>query len=152
MKQLWLFVHLLGFTMWLGGGLAAMMIGIASRQTPREALSHVVRLLGVVHRTLIFPGSLAAVISGLAMTLVIYGSPGAALIVGRWLMAMQGFGLAAALLNWVVLLPNVSRLARLDPVAHAAQFDVLRQRQARFGMIAGLLGLLALLAGALGRP
>ena len=28
MIQFWLFLHLLGFTMWLGGGLAVMVAGI----------------------------------------------------------------------------------------------------------------------------
>ncbi|MEA2723721.1 MAG: hypothetical protein QOH59_1492, partial [Gemmatimonadales bacterium] len=30
MTRLWLFLHLLGFTMWLGGAIAAMIIGIAA--------------------------------------------------------------------------------------------------------------------------
>ena len=37
MIRFWLFLHLLGFTMWLGGGLAAMVAGIAgeARRTAR---------------------------------------------------------------------------------------------------------------------
>ena len=38
MNHFWLFVHLLGFTMWLGGGLAAMFIGIAAKAEDRSSL------------------------------------------------------------------------------------------------------------------
>src|SRR5205085_1093376 len=35
MIRLWLLLHLLGFTMWLGGGLAAMAAGIAGKREDR---------------------------------------------------------------------------------------------------------------------
>jgi len=69
-----------------------------------------------------------------------------------WLMAMQGAGLVGALLNLAVMLPTASRAARIDPTGpDGAFFDELRNRMRVMGMIAGTLGLIALIAGAMVR-
>ena len=142
--------HLLGFTMWLGGGLSAMFIGLASRREPRDRQSTAMRMLATIYQTLVLPGSLLTVVSGLVWSLLMYGGPTVA-GVSHWLMAMQGTGLLAALVTLVVLVPGAGKLVRVDPVAQPDLFDALRKKQARFGMISGLLGLLALFAGAMGR-
>ncbi len=151
MRHLWILAHLLGFTMWLGGGLSAMFIGLASRREPRDRLSTAMRMLAAVYQALVLPGSLLAVVSGLVLSLLMYGGPTVA-GVSHWLMAMQGTGLLAGLVTLVVLIPGAGKLVRIDPVAQPDLFDALRKKQARFGMISGLLGLLALFAGAMGRP
>lgn len=150
MRHLWLIVHLFGFTMWLGGGLAAMVIGITSRREPRDRLSTAMRMLAAIYQALVLPGSLLAVVSGLVLSLLMYGGPTVA-GVSHWLMAMQGLGLAAAVVTLVVLVPGAGKLVRVDPVAQADLFDALRKKQARFGMISGLLAVLALVAGGMGR-
>ena len=61
MVRFWLFLHLLGFTMWIGGGLAAMMAGIAARREGREALGAVARTQAAAHKAIIAPGALLAV-------------------------------------------------------------------------------------------
>lgn len=152
MRHVWIFVHLLGFVMWLGGALGAMTLGILVRRESREHYAPVMRLMAGIYRGLILPGSLATVVSGLVLTLIIYGNPGALGAVSHSLMAMQGTGLLAALITLIVLVPNAAKLVRIDPVGQAAQFDALRAKQARLGMVSGLLGLLALVFGALGRP
>ena len=151
MRHLWILAHLLGFTMWLGGGLSAMFIGLASRREPRDRLSTAMRMLAAVYQALVLPGSLLAVVSGLVLSLLMYGGPTVA-GVSHWLMAMQGTGLLAGLVTLEVLIPGAGKLVRIDPVAQPDLFDALRKKQARFGMISGLLGLLALFAGAMGRP
>ena len=151
MRHLWILAHLLGFTMWLGGGLSAMFIGLASRREPRDRLSTAMRMLAAVYQAMVLPGSLLAVVSGLVLSLLMYGGPTVA-GVSHWLMAMQGTGLLAGLVTLVVLIPGAGKLVRIDPVAQPDLFDALRKKQARFGMISGLLGLLALFAGAMGRP
>ena len=151
MRHLWILAHLLGFTMWLGGGLSAMFIGLASRREPRDRLSTAMRMLAAVYQAMVLPGSLLAVVSGLVLSLLMYGGPTVA-GVSHWLMAMQGTGLLAGLVTLVVLIPGAGKLVRIDPVAQPDLFDGLRKKQARFGMISGLLGLLALFAGAMGRP
>ncbi len=137
--------------MWLGGGLSAMFVGLASKREPREHLGTAMRMLAAIYQALVLPGSLLAVVSGLVLSLMMYGGPTVA-GVSHWLMAMQGTGLLAALITLLVLVPGAGKLVRVDPVAQPDLFDALRKKQARFGMISGLLGLLALYAGAMGRP
>lgn len=152
MRHLWIFVHLLGIVLWLGGGLAAMTIGLSLRQAPRDQLASGVRILSLIYGRLMLPGSVATVVSGLVLTLLMYSGPGALGAASHLLMTMQGAGLVAALITLLLLTPGAARLVRVDPIAQAAQFDQLRARQARLGMISGVFGLIALIAGAWGRP
>lgn len=148
MTRLWLFLHLLGFVMWMGGGLAAMFAGIAAKSEDRAGLGAVVRAQSAVQRIIIGPGALLTVLSGLMLTFALTGMAG----VSIWLMVMQGAGLVGALLTLFVAVPTAIRLARLDPIgANAAYFDELRKRQKVVGVIWGALGLLALVGGSLVR-
>ena len=152
MRHFWIFLHLLGYVMWLGGALGAMAVGLSARREARDQLGAAARLLASIYRSVILPGALATVVSGLVLTLIVFGGPGATAAVNQPLMVMQGTGLIAALITLIVLVPNASRILRVDPVTQAAQFDALRAKQARLGMISGFFGLAALMAGALGRP
>ena len=148
MTRLWLFLHLLGFVMWMGGGLAAMFAGIAAKSEDRAGLGAVVRAQSAVQRIIIGPGALLTVLSGLMLTFALTGMAG----VSIWLMVMQGAGLVGALLTLFVAVPTAIRLARLDPIgANAAYFDELRNRQKVVGMVWGVLALLALVAGVMAR-
>ena len=138
--------------MWLGGGLSSMFIGIAAKRERRENLAVVARMLATNSRILMLPGSLGTLLSGLILTLTMYGSPGAALAISPALMLMQALGLIGAIVTLVFLVPNAGRIAQVDPVAQAAQFDRMRARQARLGMISGLFAMGSLIAGAIGRP
>ncbi len=149
MIRLWLFLHLLGFTMWLGGGIGAMFAGIAAKNETRQALAGVVRGQAAVQRLIIGPGALITVLSGLMLTLSVSSRFGETEGVGPWLLVMQLAGLAAGLLTLFVTVPTSARLARLDPETHAAAFDQLRKRVRLVATISGSLGLIALLAGAL---
>ena len=150
MRHLFLFAHLLGFTLWMGGGFSAMTLGIAMREAPRQQLAALAEVQGRLHRVLILPGVLLAVISGLLLTLQLYGTATAAAGYPVPLMVMQGAGLVAAGIALVVNMPAVSRLTRLDPTGeHAALFDALGRRAARSGMLTGLLAVTALVSGAL---
>lgn len=143
-----LFLHLLGVAWWLGGGAAAMIIAIASKNEPRPALTTVTRLQWAIAKFLIFPGSLLTVITGLGLTLKLSS---AAMASGS-LVAMQAIGIMGALLALIFVVPTSARLARIDPMGeHGAYFDRLRTRQRVAGSIAGVLGLVALLAGAFHR-
>jgi hypothetical protein len=65
-------------------------------------------------------------------------------------MLMQIAGVIAAILVLFVSLPTLARLTRIAPTGESAPlYDALRKRQAIAGMIAGVLGLLALLGGVL---
>ena len=150
--ELWLFLHLLGFTLWLGGGFAAMVAGIATKREDRQGIGVAVRLQAAIQRTLIAPGALLTVLSGLILTFAVTGRTGDLVGFSVWLVVMQGTGIIGALVSLLVALPTATRLARLDPAGpNAAYFDELRQRQKVVASIAGALALVALLAGALYR-
>jgi hypothetical protein len=149
LSRAWIFLHLLGFTMWLGGAIAAMIMGIAARREDRHGIGAVVRAQGSLMKMVIAPGALLAVLSGLILTFQISET---AEIVGfnLWLVLMQGAGLVAALLTLLIALPTATKLSRLDPAGETARyFDELRQRQRIVGSISGTLGLVALFAGAM---
>ena len=146
MNRFWLFVHLLGFTLWVGGAMAAMFVGIASRSEDRAALGAVARALAAIYRRVVAPGAVLALVSGLVLSLKVSDIPAPS----PWLMAMQGTGLVGALLILAVMLPTASRAARIDPTGpEGGYFDELRTRMRVVGMIAGTLGLIALVAGAM---
>lgn len=146
MRGLWLFLHMMGFAAWLGGGLAMMLAGITAKHFPPEERLAVYRATGVVARNLIGPGALLVLVSGFVLSLPFFKSA----VVPSWLMAMQGFGLIGAIFAIGVVTPTAARMARLqlDPRGELPEaFAGLRKRQAIFATIAGVFALLALLAG-----
>jgi hypothetical protein len=150
--RFWLFLHLLGFTMWLGGALAVMVAGVAARREDRAGLGAVARSQAATYKAVIAPGAILAVLSGLILTFNVSARMGELVGFNLWLVVMQGAGVLAALLVLLIGLPTAARLARLDPEGQgAAYFDELRQRQKIVGSVAGVLALLALVAGALVR-
>jgi hypothetical protein len=150
MTGLWLFLHFLGFVMWLGGGFAAMHAGLAGKGESRAGLGAITRAQARIQKAVIAPGALLVVLSGLILTMRFMGAMTTAM--SPWLMAMQGAGLVGALVTLMVGLPTASRLGRLDPEGEtAAYFDELRGRMRVAASVAGVLALLALLAGAIYR-
>jgi hypothetical protein len=146
-SRAWLFLHLLGFTLWLGGAIASMIIGIAAKREERSGLGAVVRSQATLTKIAIAPGALLTVLSGLILTFQLTTDVTGFSI---WLMVMQGAGIIAALLTLLISLPTAARLGRLDPTGEAARyFDELRARQRIVASISGTFGLVALLAGAM---
>jgi hypothetical protein len=145
MTRLWFFLHFIGFVLWLGGGLASMVVGLSAKGAARAALSAIANAQAAIHKQLIAPGAVLVVVSGLILTIRYMGAMTTAM--SPWLMAMQGAGLLGALIALLVGLPTASRLARIDPEGqHAAYFDELRARLRIGGSAAGTLALLALIA------
>lgn len=152
MIRFWLFAHLLGFTMWLGGAFATMVAGVAAKREDRSSLGAVVRAQAAMQKVIIAPGALLTVASGLILTFSVSARMGELVGFNLALVVMQGAGLAGALLTLTVALPTAAKLGRLDPVGPgAAYFDELRQRQRIVSSIGGTLALAALVAGALVR-
>jgi hypothetical protein len=152
MIRFWLFLHLLGFTMWLGGGLAVMVAGLAGKREDRSGLGAVARSQAAVYKAIIAPGALLAVLSGLVLTFSVAGRLGELVGFNVWLLVMQGAGVVGALLVLLIGLPTAAKLSRLDPTGPgAAYFDELRQRQRIVSSVSGTLALVALVAGALVR-
>ena len=150
MIRLWLLLHIVGFTLWIGGALATMVAGIASRREDRAGLAAVVRTQAAVQKTLVAPGALLAVMSGLMLTFSVTSLRGGEAGFNLWLVMMQGAGLIGALIVLLVGLPTAAKLARLDPTGPGAgYFDELRQRQRVVGSVAGVFALAALVGGAM---
>jgi hypothetical protein len=146
--RLWLFLHLLGFTLWLGGAIAAMIMGIAAKREDRHGLGAVVRAQASLMQVAIAPGAILAVLTGLMLTFQLRGADLPDFNI--WLVIMQGAGVVAALLTLLISLPTATKLGRLDPLGEAAgYFDELRQRQRIVASISGTFGLIALFAGAM---
>jgi len=148
--RLWVFLHIVGFTLWIGGGLASMVAGIVSRGEERGRLGAVVRAQAAVQKVLVAPGALLTVLSGLMLTFAVTSLTGGEAGFSLWLVLMQGAGFVGALIVLLVGLPTSSRLARIDPLGpNAAYFDELRQRQRVTSSIAGVFALAALVGGAM---
>lgn len=144
-----LFVHLLAFTAWVGGGFASMTVAIAGRSEGPAGQGIVARLQWALARWLILPGALFTVLSGLLLTFrLMHGSA----MGSSWMVLMQVTGLLGALIALFVTVPAAARLARLDATGpHAGYADRLRGRLRLAGSVSGTLGLIAMLAGALYR-
>jgi len=148
--RLWVFLHIIGFTLWIGAGLASMVAGIVSKGEDRSRLGAVVRAQAAIQRVLVAPGALLAVLSGLLLTFAKTSLSGGEAGFSIWLVLMQGAGLVGALIVLLVGLPTSSKLARIDPQGpNAGYFDELRQRQRITSSIAGVFALAALVGGAM---
>jgi hypothetical protein len=146
MRGLWLFLHLMGFAAWLGGGLAMMLAGITVKHFPPAERLAVYRAISVVARNLIGPGALLVLVSGFVLSLPFFKTA----TVPGWLIAMQGLGLVGAIVAIGIVTPTAARMGRLelDPRGELPEsFAGLRKRQVIFASVAGVFALLALLAG-----
>src|ERR1700688_2307644 len=152
MQGLWMLVPILGFTLWLGGGMATMVAGVTAKGfAPAERLK-AYKLIGAIQRLLVGPGALGVVLSGVMLMLSsAYMHSGA---MPGWLNAMMGAGLLGAVAAVAISVPTAARLARLEVDARGelpAAFQGLRKRQIIAATVAGTLGLVALFAGTIGR-
>jgi putative copper export protein len=147
MRGLLLFLHILGFTWWLGGGMAAMVAGLAAKNfAPDERLA-VYRGLSALARMIVAPGAFLVLGTGVMLMLSSVESDAAP---PAWLGLMTGAGLVGALIMLVVVVPTAAKLGRLTPDPRGdlpETFTGLRKRHSVFATIAGMLGLIALVAG-----
>ena len=152
MIRVWLFLHFLGFVLWIGGAVASMVAGASARSEGRAGLGVAVRAQAAMQKVLIAPGALLTVLSGLILTFRVTARTGELVGFNSWLVLMQATGIIGALVALLISLPTASKLARLDPTGpHAAYFDELRTRQKVTSSIAGVFALVALAAGVMVR-
>lgn len=131
-----------------------MFVSLAGRDLPQADQGKLARLVRAIYARMIAPGAACSVFSGLFLTMTYMGSMNrgeAEMSISPWIMAMQGLGILGAAILFVMAVPAVNKLARLDPVAQEAAFDHLRRRQRLAGMIATTCAFVSLLAGALYR-
>ena len=148
MRGFWLFVHYIGFTLWLGAGIGTMIAGITAKRFPPAERLAAYRLTGAVQRLLVGPGAVGVVVSGVVLSMSWMRSgdlPG-------WLMLKITAGIVGALIALGLSVPTAARLGmlELDPRGELPEaFARLRKRQIWTATIAGSLGLIALGAAAL---
>ena len=146
MHGFWVFVHVLGFVLWLGAGLATMVLGVAAKNFAPDTRLASYRLTSAIQRILLGPGAVAVVISGVVLSGP-YMSEG---VVPGWLMLMMATGIPAALIALAVTVPTAARLGRLevDPRGELPEvFTGLRRRLVVTASVSGGLALVALIAG-----
>ncbi len=146
----WRVLHFVGLVAWLGGGMAVMVSGVVMRSLDRAFWGAIVDVQAMLYRVLLGPGAVVTVMSGLFLTFGLYGRLSGQ--VAAWLGLMQGCGLIAALITLLGAMPAAARLTRLEPLgATAGAFDAARRRLVATGAVAGIFGVVALVAGALYR-
>jgi len=57
MRGFWLLVHVLGFTLWLGGGIATMVAGITAKRLGTGERLTAYKIIGAVQRLLVAPAA-----------------------------------------------------------------------------------------------
>ena len=155
MTAVWAFLHEVGFLLWIGGSLAAIVVlGGLSRLDP-PGLDGVTRVLVALHRWLLGPGVLITTASGLFLAFGMYRIEGVAegglSASGTWVLVMIVSGLLAAVVAIMAVLPDASHLARLDPAVDEGRVQrALLQRLRRRTWLMTALALLAWLGGRLG--
>ncbi len=152
MRGFWLLVHVLGFTLWLGGGIATMVAGVRAKSfAPAERLK-AYKLIAAVQGLLVGPGAAAVVLSGVILLLT--GPYMHAGDMPGWLSLMMGAGILGGIAAVMISVPTASRLGRLEvgPRGELPEtFAGLRKRQIIAATIAGSLGLIAMFAATLGK-
>jgi len=145
MRGLWLLIHVVGFTLWLGGGIATMIAGVtAKRFGPAERLA-AYRVMSAVFRIAVAPGAVGVLLAGFVLS-----APYMRTDVPGWLGLMMGAGGLGALVVLFVVVPTAARLGRLelDPRGELPEvFPRLRKTQIVSASLAGGLGIVALIAG-----
>jgi Predicted integral membrane protein (DUF2269) len=150
MRGFWLFLHIMGFVAWLGGGLAVMLSGITAKYFQPDHRLAVYRATSVVARNLIGPGAVLVAVSGFVLLVPYFRSA----TTPTWLMAMMVFGLLGGIVVIGIVTPTAARLGRLDVDARGElpeSFAGLRRKQVIFATLSGVLALLALVSGTLFR-
>ncbi len=152
MRSFWYAAHLLGLVAWMGGAWPAALLGRAGARRPGADPARTLQLRVALYRTLVGPGAIATVLSGLVLTLSRYGAATSTGGLPRSLIVMQLAGLAAGAITIVAVLPTALRLTRIDPAGeYAGAYRRLSASLARWDLVSGLLAVVALLGGAMMR-
>lgn len=105
------FLHWLGWAVWLGAGITFMMWGPAARRCDLAGWAYTWDVLARLQRAVVAPACAVATLTGfvLSMQYAQRGYPMGAL----WLVLMQLMGILAAILTLAVATPLANRMAFL---------------------------------------
>ena len=150
MRAFWMVLHLVGFTLWIGGGIATMVAGIVAKHFAPASRLAGYRITSAVWRILVGPAALVVMLSGIVLSMP-YMKSGQ---VSGSLGLMMVTGIVGALVALTVALPAAAALGRLELDQSGAlppRFGAIRKRLVWAASVAGGLALTALLTGALMR-
>lgn len=137
--------------MWIGGGLAAMLLAIRSRGEAPQVRAGVYRLMVGVQTMVIGLGALLVVVSGVILTMDVASNGGGARMgLGLWI--MQIAGLLGGFLVLFVQLPTAVKLGGLSVTDDEGNlppaFERYQRRSAFVSATAGTLAVIAMFAWA----
>lgn len=148
-----LFLHVLGFSIWLGASMSFMVWGRSARTASPEVWAHTWMTLARLQRSVVAPACLVATVTGVLLTMSLvqrHFDMGGAV----WLMVMQALGILAALLTLAIATPLAGRMGALaarslekgaqDPSAEGVQ-----KKLAVVGSVAGVMLIVAIYFGVL---
>jgi hypothetical protein len=149
-----LFLHWLGWAVWLGAQLTFMVWGPMAKRAPLATWAHTWDTLARVQRWIVAPASMVATLTGIVLSMQ-YARRGLAM--GEtWLMVMQTLGLLAAILTLAFATPLVNRMAflaakSLDTGQQDPRAEPVRRRLAMVASVSGVFILIALYFSAVKR-
>lgn len=136
------FLHMLGITLWIGGGLAALAIGLMAPRGKPAGRAATLRLIGHLHSWLIAPGILVSLATGF----VLVGRMGTTSLPPA-VAAMAGVGLVAGLLALFAELPTAIKLSAISGAAETEPPPpALKRVERRLAIITVLATVLAIVA------
>lgn len=106
-----LFLHWLGWAVWLGAALTFMVWGPVAKRAELSVWAHTWDVLAKVQRALVAPGCAVATVTGLALSMQ-YAQRGGGMG-AKWIVIMQVLGLLAAVLTLAIATPLANRMAFL---------------------------------------
>jgi hypothetical protein len=110
-----LFLHWLGWAIWLGAQVTFMVWGPVAKRLPLEAWAYTWDTLSKIQRWIVAPACAVATITGiiLSMQYAQRDTPDGATLGATWLVVMQSLGLLAGIMTLALATPLVNRIAFL---------------------------------------
>jgi hypothetical protein len=144
-----MFAHMLGVALWIGGGLAGMLVAYAAREESVEIRAGAFRILTRLHTMVIGTGALIVVGTGVLLIMTMTSELSDLMRDPRlWVMILAG--LAAGLMVLFVGLPTATRMGALAVASAKGEmppaFDRYRRRLGAISSVSGALAVLALFA------
>ena len=145
------FLHYLGLAMWLGGWLCVVVLVASERGDSTHVRTTLFKLVARVHTTVIVPGALFTLGSGVLWSMAIVGAGGVQSGVAPiGVLVMTAAGFVGGLLVVFVALPTAVKLKAVAvPTAAGKMLPVFERQRKRLiatSHIAGVLALVALFA------
>ncbi len=107
-----LFLHWLGWAVWLGAQITFMVWGPTARRAPLASWASTWDTLAKIQRWIVAPGCAIATVTGIVLSMQYAGKPDVSMG-APWLIIMQSLGLLAGIMTLALATPLVNRMAYL---------------------------------------